>query len=63
MNTFRYLLNELATGVGGESTATGDITKESWYVFLKIAIPVVAIIGIIYLIYFIFRDKLIGNLS
>ncbi len=63
MNTFRYLLNELATGAGGESTATGDITKESWYVFLKIAIPVVAIIGIIYLIYFIFRDKLIGNLS
>ena len=63
MNTFRYLLNELATGTAGESTATGDITKESWYVFLKIAIPVVAIIGIIYLIYFIFRDKLIGNLS
>ena len=63
MNTFRYLLNELATGTGGESTATGDITKESWYVFMKIAIPVVAIIGIIYLIYFIFRDKLIGNLS
>ena len=63
MNTFKYLLNELATGTAGESTATGDITKESWYVFLKIAIPVVAIIGIIYLIYFIFRDKLIGNLS
>ena len=63
MNTFRYLLNELASGTGGESTATGDITKESWYVFMKIAIPVVAIIGIIYLIYFIFRDKLIGNLS
>lgn len=63
MNTFRYLLDELADGAVGEAPAAGDITKESWFLVLKIAIPVVAIIGIIYLIYFIFRDKLIGNLS
>lgn len=63
MNTFRYLLNELADGTVGEAPAAGDITKESWFLVLKIAIPVVAIIGIIYLIYFIFRDKLIGNLN
>ncbi|MBQ9115507.1 MAG: DUF58 domain-containing protein, partial [Clostridia bacterium] len=52
-----------ADGAVGEAPAAGDITKESWFLVLKIAIPVVAIIGIIYLIYFIFRDKLIGNLS
>ena len=63
MNTFKYLLNELAEGTVGETPAAGDITKEPWFAFIKIAIPVVAIIGIIYLIYFIFRDKLIGNLS
>ena len=62
MNTFRYLLTALANETVGETPPAGDITKESWFVFLKIAIPVVAIIGIIYLIYFIFRDKLIGNL-
>lgn len=62
MNTFRYLLTVLANEAVGETPPAGDITKESWFVFLKIAIPVVAIIGIIYLIYFIFRDKLIGNL-
>jgi len=63
MNTFRYLLNELADSAVGEAPAAGDVTKESWLTVIKIAIPVVAIIGIIYLIYFIFRDKLIGNLS
>ena len=63
MNTFKYLLDELADGAVGQAPAAGDITKTAWFAVLKIAIPVLAIIGIIYLIYFIFRDKLIGNLG
>lgn len=63
MNTFRYLLAELSNSTVGQAPTAGDITKEPWFAFLKVAIPVVAIIGIIYLIYFIFRDKLIGNLN
>ena len=65
MNMFRYLLDELAEGgLNSDAVAeAGDITKETWYVVLRFGITFLAIAAIIYLIYFIFRDKLIGNLS
>ena len=66
MNMLRYLLEGAANGelLGGSvESEVGDVTQEVWYVVLRIGIAVAAIALIIYLIYFAFRDKLIGNLS
>lgn len=54
------LEEDVASGI---TTETGGFFSSGAFAFLKVALSIAAVFAVIYLIYYIFRDKLIGRLT
>ena len=64
MNIYRYLRGAVPPPATSEMVEdTNEFLQSPAFAAIKISVTVLAIFGIIYLIYFIFRDKLIGGLT